>query len=45
MATQPPVFKPFTLALVQLGQVGEDKAGMVIASRSRKVMVLIRPGP
>lgn len=27
MATAEPTFKPFTLALVQLGQVGGDKAG------------------
>ena len=27
MASAPPAFKPFTLALIQLGQTGEDKTG------------------
>ena len=26
-ASAPPAFKPFTLALIQLGQTGEDKTG------------------
>lgn len=30
MSSQAPTFKPFNLALVQLGQVGADKAGQWI---------------
>jgi hypothetical protein len=32
-----PTFKPFTLALIQLGQIGADKSGRVI-------LILTRPG-
>ena len=33
MATSPPTFKPFNLALVQLGQVTADKSGKQLYHR------------
>lgn len=40
MASTPPPFKPFTLALVQLGQIGTDKTGTLVHAASEVTLEL-----